>query len=478
MLTIAAFVVTIALLVTIHEFGHYQVARWCGVKVLRFSIGFGKPLLKITYGKDRTEFVLATIPLGGYVKMLDERVLAQEADNPSNEGTPIYSEQELNRAFNRQSVWKRIAIVAAGPAANLLLAILIYWALFMSGTSLMRPIIGGIVQNSPAASAQLMSGDLIKKIDGTSVASWQEVRWILLKKSLTNSSNQSTKLELINADKEAQTVQLNLNNVDKNNLELDILEQLGLIQYQPKIAPIVGEVTPNSVAAKAGLLSADKILAINNQPVTDWSDFVKVVRASPNVAVQVQYERINNGIKTQKIVAITPSPILEGNHHVGRIGVAAKLDRVAAQENLDKQIVTVYYAPLQALTMAVDKTWDTSIFSLNMLGKMLTGQMSLKGLSGPATIANFAGQSADLGFKVFLGFLATISISIGILNLLPIPVLDGGHLLYYTVEIFKGSPVSERTMEFGQRVGLGVLGLLISVAIFNDISRFTTVFFS
>lgn len=486
MVTIAAFIITIGILVTIHEFGHFQVARWCGVKVLRFSIGFGKPLFSTTLGKDKTEFVLALIPLGGYVKMLDERVIAQELEQKTSQ-ISTYSEQELTRAFNRQSVWKRIAIVAAGPLANLLLAILIYWGLFVSGVTVMRPVIGGVVDESAASVTELKAGDLIKRVDGSIVESWQDVRWILLKKSLSNSVKESVenksvaatviaKFDVINTDNEEKIINLNLSGVDKNNLDSDILEQLGLIQYQPKISPIIGEVTQKSVAEQAGLKAGDKIIAVNKLLVKDWDGFVRVVRSSPMQTISVDYERHVAATVEQHTVLITPEKLQEHGKSIGRIGAAAKVDVVQAQADLNKLLVEVHYSYLHALVMAFDKTWDTATFSLKMLGKMLTGQMSFKGISGPATIASYAGQSAELGFKVFLGFLATISISIGVLNLLPIPVLDGGHLLYYVVEIFKGSPVSERVMEFGQRFGFGVLGLLMTVAIFNDITRFATAF--
>jgi len=486
MLTIAAFIITIGILVTIHEYGHYQVAKWCGVKVLRFSIGFGKPLFRTTLGQDKTEFVLALIPLGGYVKMLDESVIAQDSEQKTN---PIisYTEQELSRAFNRQSVWKRIAIVAAGPIANLLLAILIYWGLFVSGVTVMRPVIGGVTDNTAVVTAQLKTGDLIKKIDGSVVESWQDVRWILLKKSLSTITKESAektsealpllaKLDIINADNEEKIVNIDVSGVDKNDLERDVLEQLGFIQYQPKILPIIGEVTQKSVAERGGLKAGDKIITVNKSAVTDWDSFVKVVRANPIQVISVEYERQLAGVIQRQTIFITPEKLQEHGKTIGRIGAAAKIDLVKAQADLDKLLVEVNYSPFRALTMALDKTWDTSTFSLKMLGKMLTGQMSFKGISGPATIASYAGQSADLGLKVFLGFLATISISIGVFNLLPIPVLDGGHLLYYMVEIFKGSPVSDRVMEFGQRLGFGVLGLLMSVAIFNDITRFATAF--
>ena len=482
MSTILAFIVTIGILVTIHEYGHFQVACWCNVKVLRFSIGFGKPIWRKTFGQDKTEFVLAAIPLGGYVKMLDERVLASEQANQQvNEKlSSAYSDGDLRRAFNRQPVWKRITIVIAGPAANLLLAVGLYWVIFMSGVMVMRPLIGAVDDNSPASQAQLKAGDLIKKMDGMAVESWQDVRWILLKKAVASSSTNkvTVQVETINKDHESHHQSLNLSGLDKNDFESDMLEKLGVIEYQPKIAPIVGEVTKKSAGDQAGLKVGDKILSVNQITINDWESFVTVVRANPDKQINVQIDRNTASNHSTYSILLTPRSLNERGKIVGRIGVAAKVDVVKAQADIDKLLVKINYSPLQALQMAADKTWDTSIFSLKMLGKMLTGQMSWKGISGPATIASYAGQSANMGTIVFLGFLATISISIGVLNLLPIPVLDGGHLMYYMVEIFKGSPVSERLMELGQRVGFGLLGLLMTIAIFNDINRFAKFFIS
>ncbi len=511
MLTLVAFIVTIGMVVTIHEFGHFQVARWCGVKVLRFSIGFGKPIWRKTFGKDKTEFVLAAIPLGGYVKMLDEREIAYEFkiselkaselktsqlknsdlnNNEQHAELTAYSEADLSRAFNRQSVWKRIAIVAAGPVANLLLAIFIYWALFMSGVTVMRPLIGAVTDNSAAAQAHFKAGELIKKIDGVEVKSWQDVRWILIKKSFASSTNNKATLqvEVINHDHELRVQTLGLTGLDKNDFESDIVSKLGFVESRPKIASVIGDVVENSVAQRAGLRIGDEIKSVNHVAVSDWGAFVRAVRDSPNQAVIVEVARketsplhANNTVAqppTLLTITLIPERLQENGKAIGRIGVAPKINTFEVQEAMKRLLVKIDYSPSEALAMALNKTWDSSIFSLKMLAKMVTGQVSLKGISGPATIASYAGQSADLGVKVFLGFLATISISIGVLNLLPIPVLDGGHLMYYVIEIFKGSPVSDRIMEFGQRIGFAVLGLLMTIAIFNDITRFSGLFAS
>ncbi len=453
MMTILAFIITIGLLVTIHEYGHFQVARWCNVKVLRFSIGFGKPLWQKTFGKDNTEFVLAAIPLGGFVKMLDERE-QQTEENPVPQ-----SEADLKRAFNRQSVWKRIAIVLAGPVANLLLAIILYWGLFMLGVTGMRPIIGVVEDNGLAAQASLKSGEVIQKIAGKPVSTWQEARWLILEESL---ENKTVEIEAINNNNELLQHTLSFEGIN-NDAEIDILKKIGLDVFKPNIPAVIGEILPNSAAEKAGFMPDDKILQIDNVVTEDWERVVNIIKLSPNKKLQFEIKRGQEIVR----IAATPEAIKENNQTIGRMGAGVKLDK----HELDNLLITLNYSPLISLQKALAKTWDTSIFSLKMLGKMLTGQVSLKGISGPVTIATFAGESANLGLKTFLGFLALVSISIGVLNLLPIPVLDGGHLMYYMVEILKGSPVSEQAMLAGQKIGFVLLGLLMTIALFNDFNR-------
>lgn len=453
MLTIIAFVVTLGVLITVHEYGHFQVARWCGVKVLRFSIGFGRPLFSRQFGSDRTELVIAAFPFGGYVKMLDER-------NDDNDSAP---EEDMSRAFNRQSVWKRIAIVSAGPAANLLLAILLYWLLFITGITGVRPILGEIEQGTPAAQASMKSGELIRKVAGKTVSTWQDVHWILLEKSLKTAN---VEIEAVNGSNEIHLHQLPLGSLGKEDFESDFLAKLGLRPFQPQMPAIIGNVTENSAAQRALLQTGDQVLAVNGVAIGQWEDFVSVVRKKPDQKLQLKVLR--NGLEIS--LQVIPDKVVENGHAIGRIGAAYRMD----QAELDRLITEVRYSPLDALGKAAQKTWDTSIFSLRMLGNMLIGQVSWKGISGPVTIANYAGQSAHIGIKAFLSFLALISISLGVLNLLPIPVLDGGHLLYYTVEIFKGSPVSEQVMEIGQRVGMALLGLLMACALYNDFNRLIT----
>ncbi|PKO91695.1 MAG: RIP metalloprotease RseP [Betaproteobacteria bacterium HGW-Betaproteobacteria-1] len=451
MLTIAAFIFTLSVLIAIHEYGHFQVARWCGVKVLRFSIGFGRPLFRKTFGKDKTEFVLAALPFGGYVKMLDER-----------EG-PVDASEDLSRAFNRQSVWKRIAIVSAGPAANLLLAVFLYWVLFMHGVMGMKPLLGEIPVDSPAAQAGMKPGQLIQKVAGTATFTWQDVRWALLQESL---ESEVIEIEALGQPNNLQLHHLSLSSIGRDDYETDFLGKLGLKPYQPVVPAIIGEMIKSGAAARSGLQNGDEIIAVNSEAVRDWEHFVTIVRQHPQQELQLKLQREGRMVN----LLITPDRAREEGGEIGRIGAMNRMDDAL----LDEVLVNVRYGPLESFAKASAKTWDTSIFSLKMLASMITGDVSWKGVSGPVTIASYAGQSAHIGWKAFIGFLALISISLGVLNLLPVPVLDGGHLMYYMVEIFKGSPVSEAVMEAGQRVGLFLLGLLMVLAFYNDINRFFT----
>ena len=446
--TALAFVVTLGLLIVFHEFGHYLMARWCGVKVLRFSIGFGQPLLSKRWGKDQTEWVIAAFPLGGYVKMLDER-----------EGS--VAPQELPQSFNRKPVAHRFAIVAAGPAANFLLAILLYWLLFMLGVAAIKPVIGTVPPATPAAFAGFERGETITKIGGEPVTTWQDARWLLLSHVVDQSS--SVTLETVNPLGHVDVRQVDVTGIQPDDLDGDFLKKIGLTIYQPDMEPIIAQVTPESAGSRAGLRAGDRILEVNSKQIALWEELVQEIRANPGTLLRL---RIQRNSETVSIEAI-PDTATEGSEKVGKLGIGPKID----QAEFEKLMVEISYAPGTAMVRAISKTWETSVFTLQMLGKMLAGQVSWKNVSGPITIADYAGKSAQMGVAPYLGFLALISISLGVLNLLPIPVLDGGHLMYYVIEIIKGSPLSAKTAEIGQQVGMALLFALMAFAIYNDVVR-------
>jgi regulator of sigma E protease len=448
--TLAAFAVTLGIMIVVHEYGHFQVARWCGVKVLRFCVGFGKPLITKRFGADQTEWVLAAFPLGGYVKMLDEQ-----------EG-PV-APHELHRAYNRLSVYRRCAIVVAGPAANLAMAVVIYWILFMLGVQGVKPMLGEALPATPAAHAAFQRGDVITKIGGEPVATWQDARWTLLQQVMEKPT-----LDIeVETQSHAVTVRtLDVSSITSDDLENDFLEKLGLVHFQADIAAKIGALQPEGAATKAGLKVGDEIMAVNRQDVRRWEDWVQWVRQSPQKALSVKIQRGSE----QLVIEITPGAVGENGKTIGRVGASPLVDR----EMLRTLLIEVRYPPHKAFAKALSKTWETSVFSLKMLFRMVAGQVSWKNISGPITIADYAGQSAHMGGVAYLGFLALISISLGVLNLLPVPLLDGGHLLYYMAEIIKGSPVSEKTMEVGQQIGIAILMTLMLFAFYNDINRLIT----
>lgn len=453
MLTVMAFIITIGILVTVHEYGHFQVARWCGVKVLKFSVGFGKPIWSKKFGSDQTEFVLAAIPLGGYVKMLGEG-LSQGQAHPA---------EDMSRAFNHQSVQKKMAIVLAGPIANLLLAIVLYCGLFMSGIVGLKPLVGASLPNSPAAASGINSGSMIVKVDGKTVTTWQDVRWHLLNASL---KNRKIMLQAVNQRGELSLHQLDVSSVNQGNVDADVVTKLGLSIYQPSIPARIGEVVADSPAETAGLKSGDLILSVNQQKIADWESFVATIKSRPQQTLELDIMRGDQEIN----LAITPELVVENGERYGRIGAGFEL----AQAQLEKFLVTQHYGLFDAIIKSLEKTWDTAIFSLKMLGNMVLGNVSWKGMSGPVTIASYAGQSANMGLKVFVGFLALVSISIGVLNLLPIPILDGGHLMYYMFEFFTGKPASEFAIAWGQKIGFFILIFTMILALYNDLNRLIT----
>jgi regulator of sigma E protease len=446
--TIAAFVVALGCLIVVHELGHFAIARACGVRVLRFSVGFGRPLWARRYGRDATEWVIAAFPLGGYVKMLDER-----------EG-PV-AREELARAFNRQPVGRRVAIVIAGPAANFLLAIALYWVLFVHGVPGLKPVIGEPPAATPAHQAGFAAGDVLVRIGTEPVASWQDARWVLLQHAIGRSA---VAVVVSPAGGGTAVRRLDLSGVTATDLDGDLLRTLGLTRHSPPLRPVIGEVVGGGAVERAGLKADDEIAAINNQKIESWEQVVKLVRAHPGAPLVIEVRR---GGALLPAIAVTPEAVVEGGEKIGRIGAAPRIDPAA----LADMLVEVRYGPLESLVRAVRKTWDTSVFSLRTLGKMILGEVSLKNLSGPITIADYAGQSAQSGAATYLLFLALISISLGVLNLLPIPLLDGGHLLYYAIEIVQGRPLSDRAIEIGQHAGLALLVALMAFALYNDIHR-------
>lgn len=447
LVTVPAFVVALVVLIIFHEYGHYLVAKLAGVKVLRFSIGFGRPLWRRSLGADGTEWAVCIFPLGGYVKMLDE-------------GEAPVAPEELHRAFNRQSVWRRIAIVAAGPLANFLLAVLLYWMLFLHGVPEAKPIVGAPEAGSIAAEANVQRGDTILKINGESVANWQDVRWHMLKLAV---DRQTARLEVLDRSRHIEWRTLELARFAAESFEGDPLARIGLHIYRPDVEPVIGRIVAGGVAEAAGLRSGDRIIAIDSRPVRIWTELVAAVRAHPRTLLRLELRRGAEQIE----ISLTPDVVEENGKTYGRIGASPYIDPQVMQG----LVTTVRYGPIEALKLSLVRTWDTAVFSLRMLGKMLTGQVSWKNLSGPVTIADYAGQSAQLGLAAYVAFIALISISLGVLNLLPIPLLDGGHLMYYVAEIIKGSPVSERVMELGQRLGLSLLLFLMAFAFYNDINR-------
>jgi regulator of sigma E protease len=450
LIKIASFIFALGILITFHEFGHYLVARLAGVKVLRFSLGFGRALYVKRAGRDQTEWAIAAIPLGGYVKMLDER-----------EGE--VAAHELNRAFNRQSVGKRFAIVVAGPVANFLLAVVLYWALFVSGVQGMKPVVAVPAPNTPAAFAGFRDGELIRSIEGQDIATWQDVRWALLRLGLEHAR---VAMETQEPQGGIAFRTLDMSGITPSDLEGNLLEKLGLAPFRPKLAPVIDKVTDSGAARAAGMMSGDEIVSVDDRAISSWQTFVDLVRASPGKPLKMSIRR---GGQLREIT-VTPQAELEANSSVGKIGAAPRID----EKETAKLFTIQRYGPGTALVKAAEKTWDTSIFSLKMLGEMLVGKVSWKNLSGPITIADYAGQSAQLGLTSYLAFLALISISLGVLNLLPIPLLDGGHLMYYVAEVVKGSPVSERAMEIGSRIGFALLIGLMAFAFYNDINRLLT----
>lgn len=446
--TLAAFGLALGILIVVHEMGHYVVARACGVKVLRFSVGFGKPLVTWRVGPDRTEWSIAVFPLGGYVKMLDER-----------EGE--VAAFEAHRSFNRQSVYRRCAIVLAGPLSNLVLAVLLYWILFMHGIPGLKPVLGPVKPNTPVASAGFMEGDELLDVDHQTVKTWDDVRWILIQQAVKKGE-----IDVSARDQGGHSItrRLDLSHADIDST--DFLADLGFGRVRPDIPAVIGEVVAGGPASRAGLEAGDRILAIDGKAVKTWSEVASFIRNHGASQLMVKVERRGGELD----LGLVPELVTEHGQTVGRIGIAARVDQAA----MEKLFTVVRYAPVAAFVHAFDKTWETSSFTLKMLGEMLFGQISMKNIGGPITIADYAGQSAKIGPVAYLSFLALISISLGVLNLLPVPVLDGGHLMYYMAEIVRGKPLPDKAMEIGQQVGVFLLFSLMALAVYNDLHRLIT----
>ncbi len=446
------FIVAVSLLVTVHEYGHYWVARRLGFKVLRFSVGFGKPLLrKVGRGPDKTEYVVAAIPLGGYVKLLDER------EGPVATG-------ELERSFTRKPPWQRILVLLAGPAFNIAFAILVLWGMFWAGgITDPKPVIGDVIADSVSARAGLRSGDEVVAINGQPSTARRDVVFGLLD---AMSASGNVGLTVRGTDGSTRSVDLVVSDAETRRrlTEPDsLLRGLGFDFWQPPVPAVLAQVIPDGPAARAGLHPGDEIIAINRESIGSFSELFDKVTANPGESLIVRYRR--NGSEANTRVEVGVAEV--GGAKVGRIGV----QRQAYVEFPESMIVHTDLSPVAALSQAAGEAWDMTVLQGRLFWRMLLGNVSLKNLSGPLSIAEFAGDSAEAGVVSFMHFLVLISLSLGILNLLPIPILDGGQIVFQLVEWAKGSPLSERAQIFGQQVGIALLILLMSVALFNDIAR-------
>jgi len=440
--SILALALTLGILVTVHEFGHYWVARRCGVKVLKFSVGFGKVLFSRT-DKHGTEFAIAAIPLGGYVKMLDER---------EGEVAP----DMLDQAFNRKTVWQRMAVVLAGPLANIIFAIFAYWLMFMVGVTQVKPIIGPVEGGSVAAQAGLMPQQEIIAVDGNNTSSWQEVNYQLIKRL-----GDTGTLEIQVNDGESHELAISqwLSDAEEPNP----IQALGFAPFRPSVPAILAELQAGMPAQQAGLQPGDVILSVGEQVIQNWMDFVKVVKANAGQSISLSVQRHDKILAIQLIPA---SRTLANGETIGFAGAMVQAPVLPADF-----IRVQSYDPATAGLRAIQKTWDMTTITLESIGKMIQGLLSVKNLSGPITIAKVASSQVQAGFEAFVGFLAYISIMLAVVNLLPIPVLDGGHFVFYVIEAVKGSPLSEKVQLMGMKLGMTMLLMVMVVAIFNDVSR-------
>jgi regulator of sigma E protease len=439
--TVLAFLFALGPLIVFHELGHYAVARLCGVKVLRFSVGMGKVIWSRKFGPDQTEWAISVLPLGGYVKMLD----AREQD------LSTMSEADRGREFTGQNVWRRIAIVAAGPIANFLLAIALFTGLFMVGIEDTSTRIRFMPESTPAWQAGLRGGDAITSVNGVQTEVWSDLRWELTQAVVDKTD---ARLEVSRPERGTQYVTLSAATLATTPVDGDVLGKLGIQMLRPRA--VLAQVEPSGPAARAGLLPGDTIMTIDGKPVADIIVLRDMVRASKGQSMEI------GALREGRTVTVQLQPVLDPatKSHQIRVGFAKVADTVQISSGL-----------FQAIAKGARKTWETSVLTVKMIGRMIIGEVSWKNVTGPITIADYAGQTARIGLTSYLSFIALISISLGVMNLLPIPVLDGGHLLYYSLEVLTGRPLPERVGEFAQRLGVGLLVMLMAIAVFNDVVR-------
>ncbi|WP_404363658.1 RIP metalloprotease RseP [Marinobacter sp.] len=443
--TVLALIVTLGILVTIHEFGHFWVARRCGVRVLRFSVGFGKPIWS-RYDRHGTEFAIAAIPLGGYVKMLDER-----------EG-PV-PEDQLHEAFNTKSPGKRIAIAAAGPAANFLFAIFAYWILSVVGFTALAPVVGQVDPDSIAERMGLTEGMEIHQVDGRPVTSWRDINMRLLERA----GEQGQMSVEVKKDDRSRTLTANLGGWRLSEEEPNPIAEFGVQPWRPEVPAVLDRVEAGSPADEAGLQSGDRILEVNGEPVDNWFALVERIQAAPGEQLTLTVKRDGDTLR----VPVTPAAVGdESGRQIGRVG--AGVEPVTYPEELRRQ---VQYGPLAAIPQAVSETWGDTRLTLVAIQKMITGLLSPTNLSGPITIARVAEASVSSGYEDFLRFLAYLSVSLGVLNLLPVPVLDGGHIVFYSIEAIRRKPLSEQVQGLWLQIGMLMILILMVFALYNDLMR-------
>ena len=444
------FIIAIAILVAIHEFGHYWVARKLGVRVLRFSIGFGKPLYTWTreVNGNVIEYIVAAIPLGGYVKMLDER----EGD---------VAEEDRPYAFNTQPLLTRAAIVAAGPVFNLILAVILYWIVFLSGITAERALMGAPAENSIAAISGFQNNDEVLKVGSDVVKSWSDFNLLVLGQGLDGGT---LEVQVKNTDGLIENRLVDLTGTQLLEHESDVMADLGFRHWWPDVPSVIGGVIEGGPAEQAGLQKGDQLHRLDGDPVKQWAELVELVERSQNKPINIVVLRDQQEVS----IVIVPGAKEKQGESKGFIGAYQEVP----QELKDKLFVDIEYGALEAIPAAFAKTWDMSKLTIRVIWKMIVGEASLSNISGPVTIAKYAGVTAEIGLTTFIGFLAIISVSLGVLNLLPIPMLDGGHLFYYLIEAIKGSPVSEAFELRAQQVGIAILGALMFIAFYNDFQRF------